>query len=166
MIFDRPGDGRSLTWLSLIDESTRECLALEASRSLTAEEMRVLLAAVAATRGGPPHRVWSDTGPEFAAEVVRSWREGTGSGTLEVAPASPWRNGDAESFQSQWRDEFLDREAFASEPQARALGALGNCGVSCRSTAQFPWVQDAGRVLISLSEVCAYRRDRDRVFAY
>ncbi len=123
-IFDRTSDGRSLKWLSLIDEYTRECLALEARRGMTAEEIRVILAEVAARRGGPPHRIRSDNGPEFAAEVVRSWLEGTGSGTLYVAPASPWQNGYAESFHSKLRDEFLDREEFESEPQAQALGTL------------------------------------------
>jgi hypothetical protein len=79
-LFDRTSDGRSLKWLSLVDEDTRECLAWEARRSMTAEEIRVILAAVASERGGPPHRIRSDNGPEFAAEVVRSWLEGTGSG--------------------------------------------------------------------------------------
>jgi putative transposase len=123
-IFDRTSDGRSLKWLSLVDEYTRECLALEARRGMTAEEIRAILADVAAERGGPPQRVRSDNGPEFAAEVVRSWLEGTGSGALYVAPASPWQNGYAESFHSKLRDEFLDREEFQSEPQARALGTL------------------------------------------
>jgi putative transposase len=123
-LFDRTSDGRSLKWLSLIDEYTRECLALEARRGMTAEEIRVILAAVAAARGGPPQRVRSDNGPEFAAAVVRLWLEGTGSGTLYVAPGSPWQNGFAESFHSKLRDEFLDREEFESEAQARALGAL------------------------------------------
>ena len=123
-IFDRTSDGRSLKWLRLVDEYTRECLALEARRGMTAEEIRVILAEVAVRRGGPPHRVRSDNGPEFAAEVVRSWLEGTGSGALYVAPASPWQNGYAESFHSKLRDEFLDREEFENEPQARALGVL------------------------------------------
>jgi putative transposase len=123
-IFDRTSDGRSLKWLSLVDEYTRECLALEARRGMTAEEIRIILVGVAARRGGPPHRVRSDNGPEFAAEVVRSWLEEAGSGALYVAPASPWQNGYAESFHSKLRDEFLDREEFENEPQARALGAL------------------------------------------
>jgi putative transposase len=123
-IFDRTSDGRSLKWLSLIDEYTRECLALEARRGMTAEEIRVILAEVATRRGGPPHRIRSDNGPEFAAEVVWSWLAETGSGTLYVAPASPWQNGYAESFHSKLRDEFLDREEFESEVQARALGEL------------------------------------------
>ena len=91
---------------------------------MTAEEIRVILAQVAAERGGPPHRVRSDNGPEFVAEVVRSWLEEAGSGALPVAPGSPWQNGYAESFNGKFRDEFLKREEFESEPQARALGAL------------------------------------------
>ncbi len=91
---------------------------------MTAEEIRVILAEVAAGRGGPPSRVRSDNGPEFAAEAVRSWLEATGSGTLYVAPASPWQNGYAESFHSRLRDEFLNREEFESEGQALALGTL------------------------------------------
>jgi putative transposase len=123
-LFDRTSDGRSLKWLSLIDEYTRECLALEARRGMTAEEIQVVLAEVAAGRGGPPHRLRSDNGPEFAAEAVRSWLEATGSGALYVAPGSPWQNGYAESFHSKLRDEFLNREEFESEAQARALGTL------------------------------------------
>jgi putative transposase len=123
-IFDRSSDGRSLKWLSLVDVYTRECLALEARRGMTAEEIQVILAEAAARRGGPPYRVRSDNGPEFAAEVVRGWLEGTGSGMLYVAPASPGQNGYAESFHSKLRDEFLDREEFENEVQARALGAL------------------------------------------
>src|SRR4051794_7556370 len=84
-IFDRTSDGRSLKWLSLVDEYTRECLALETRRGMTAEEIRVILAAVAAQRGGLPCRMRSDNGPEFAAEVIRSWLGETGSGTLYVA---------------------------------------------------------------------------------
>src|SRR3954452_3950468 len=123
-IFDRTSDGRSLKWLSILDEYTRECLALEARRGMTAEDVRIILAGVVAERGGPPCRMRSDNGPEFAAEAVRSWLEGTGSGALYVAPASPWQNGYAESFHSKVRDEFLNREEFESEPQARTLGAL------------------------------------------
>jgi putative transposase len=123
-IFDRTSDGLSLKWLSLVDEYTRECLALEARRGMTAEEIRVILAEVATRRGGPLHRVRSDHGPEFAADVVRSWLEETGSGPLYVAAGSPWQNGYAESFHSKLRDEFLDREEFESQVQAQALGTL------------------------------------------
>jgi transposase InsO family protein len=123
-IFDRTSDGRSLKWLSLIDEFTRECLSLEARRSMTAAEIQEILAEVVARRGAPPHRLRSDNGPEFAAQAVRCYLERTGSGTLYVAPGSPWQNGFAESFHSRLRDEFLEREEFESVPQARALAAL------------------------------------------
>jgi transposase InsO family protein len=123
-IFDRTSDGRSLKWLSLVDEYTRECLSLEARRGMTAEEVQVILAGVVARRGAPPHRIRSDNGPEFAAEAIRSYLEGSDSGTLYVAPASPWQNGYAESFHSRLRDEFLELEEFETEPQARALAAL------------------------------------------
>src|SRR3954469_15962812 len=123
-IFDRTSDGRSLKWLSLVDEYTRECLSLEARRGMTAEEVKAILAEVVARRGAPPHRIRSDNGPEFAAEAIRSYLAASNSGTLYVAPASPWQNGYAESFHSRLRDEFLELEEFQTEPQARALAAL------------------------------------------
>jgi putative transposase len=123
-IFDRASDGRSLKWLSLIDEYTRECLSLEARRSMTAREVQEILADVVARRGSAPLRVRSDNGPEFAARAVRSWLEASGSGALYVAPGSPWQNGFAESFHSRLRDEFLEREEFENEVQAQALGDL------------------------------------------
>jgi transposase InsO family protein len=123
-VFDRAGDGRSLKWLSLIDEYTRECLSLEARRGMTAEEIQVILAGVVARRGAPPHRLRSDNGPEFAAEAIRSYPRTSGSETLYVAPGSPWQNGYAESFNSKLRDEFLELEEFESVPQAQALAAF------------------------------------------
>jgi transposase InsO family protein len=117
-IFDRTGDGRSLKWLSIVDEYTRGCLALAARRGMTAEENRLILAEVAARRGGPPRRMRSDNGPGFAAVVVRTWLEETGSGAPYIAPGSPWQNGYAESFHSKLRDEFLNLEEFENEPQA------------------------------------------------
>ena len=105
---------------------------------MTAEDIRIILAEVAAGRGGPPCRLRSDNGPEFVAQVVRSWLEGTGSGPLYVAPGSPWQNGYAESFHSKVRDEFLDREEFESEPQARALGRSGR-GSIIRNARTVPW---------------------------
>jgi putative transposase len=123
-IFDRTSDGRSLKWLSLIDEYTRECLSLEARRGMTAGEIREILAGVVARRGSAPLRVRSDNGPEFVAETVRNWLENSGTGTLYVAPGRPWQNGFAESFHSRLRDEFLEREEFENEVQARALSLL------------------------------------------
>ena len=132
---------------------------------MTAEDIQIILAEVAAGRGGPPCRLRSDNGPEFVAQVVRSWLEGTGSGPLYVAPGSPWQNGYAESFHSKVRDEFLDREEFESEPQARALVASGR-GSIIRNAAQFPGIPNTGRILGDLREVCAYRRRPARSLIY
>jgi len=123
-IFDRTADGRPLKWLSIVDEFTRECLALEARRGMAAEQVRRVLEATAATRGGPPRRIRSDNGPEFVAAAVRGWLAAAGSGALHVAPGSPWQNGFAESFHSRLRDEFLECEEFEGQAQAQALGAL------------------------------------------
>ncbi len=87
---------------------------------MTAEDIRAILAKIAAERGGPPRRVRSDNGPEFAAEAVRSWLEVAGSGTLYVAPGSRLRR----VVQRQFRDEFLNREKFKSGPKAMAAGTL------------------------------------------
>ena len=123
-IFDRTADGRSLKWLSLIDEHTRECLALEPRRGMSAVEIKKILAEAVARRGTSPLRMRSDNGPEFAADVVKNWLSSSGADTLYVAPGSPWQNGFAESFHSRLRDEFLERESFESESQARALSVL------------------------------------------
>jgi putative transposase len=90
---------------------------------MTAAEIREILAEVVARRGAPPNRVRGDYGPEFAAEAVRSYPGASGSGTLDVAPGSPWQDGYAESFHSKLRDEFLEPEEFESVPQAQALAA-------------------------------------------
>lgn len=66
----------------------------------------------------------SDNEPAFAAEAVRSWLTETGSGALDIAPGSSWQNVYAESFHSKIRDEYLNREEFESESQARTWGAL------------------------------------------
>ena len=123
-VFDRTRDGRSLKWLTLIDEYTRECLSLEVGRRMTAEDITVILTEVAAQRGGPPCRIRSDNGPEFVADIVHLWMVSTNTGGLPIAPGSPWQNGYAESFNSRFRDEFLEREEFESQPQAEALGVL------------------------------------------
>jgi transposase InsO family protein len=119
-IHDRTADGRALKWLSVVDEYTRECLALEVRRGLTARVVVGVLSEVARGRGRPRH-VRSDNGPEFIARAIRDWLHGAAVEALYVAPGSPWENGYAESFHSRLRDELLDREEFASLLEARVL---------------------------------------------
>jgi transposase InsO family protein len=121
-IHDRTEDGRPLKWLSIVDEYTRECLALVVDRSLTSEAVLDVLAELFRTRGVPRH-IRSDNGPEFIARAIREWLGRVGVATLYVEPGSPWENGYAESFHSRLRDELLEREAFLNLAEAKAHAA-------------------------------------------
>lgn len=119
-IFDRTANGRSIKWLSLVDEYTRECLALEVGRTMTARDCVDVLVELVQMRGVPGH-IRSDNGSEFIAQSIRSWLGRSGIGTLYIEPGSPWENGYAESFHSRLRDELLAREIFETVAEARTL---------------------------------------------
>jgi len=120
-LHDRTTDGGPLKWFTLVDEYTRECLALEVGRGMTAKAVSVVLAAVVRERGTPAH-IRSDNGPEFIARAIRAWMAGAGMETLYIEPGAPWENGYAESFNSKVRDELLNAEEFGSLLEARVLG--------------------------------------------
>lgn len=113
-------DGRVLRLLTLIDEFTRECLAIRVARSINAHQVIELLADVMITRGIPEH-IRSDNGPEFTAKVIRSWLAGIGTKTLYIEPGSPWENGYCESFNGKLRNECLNQEIFYSLKEARIV---------------------------------------------
>lgn len=117
-IHDRTRGGRPLKWLGITDEYTRECLALEVDRSITAEKVLDVLLNLFMTRGVPKH-IRSDNGPEFVAAAIREYLERIGVETLYIEPGSPWENGYAESFFSRLRDELLNCEEFADLTEAR-----------------------------------------------
>jgi transposase InsO family protein len=119
-LFDRTTGGRTLKWLSIVDEYTRECLALVVARSITAEQVLDVLAELFVVRGVPGH-LRSDNGPEFIAAVVQRWLERTGAKTLYIKPGAPWENGYAESFHSRLRDELLNVEEFTNVAEARVV---------------------------------------------
>lgn len=119
-IFDRTADGRSLKWLSVIDEFTRECLALVVKRSMNASEVMEVLSELVLIRGSPRH-VRCDNGPEFVAVAIREWLSLSGVSTLYVEPASPWQNGFVESFHARLRDELLETELFETLSEAKML---------------------------------------------
>jgi putative transposase len=119
-LHDRTSDGRPLKWFTLVDEYTRECLALEVERRMTAQTVGAVLTAVVETRGAPAH-IRSDNGSEFIAKAIRSWMTRLGLETLYIAPGAPWENGYAESFNSKVRDELLNVEAFGSVLEAKVL---------------------------------------------
>jgi putative transposase len=119
VIFDRTYCGGSLKCLSLVDEYTRECLALAMTRRVNGVWVRGVLGRVV-TRRGAPKRLRSDNGSEFICQVLQGWLPQGGTEPIPVAPASPWENGFIESFHSRLRDEFLDREEFESVADAQA----------------------------------------------
>lgn len=119
-VHDRTTHGRPLKWLSIVDEYTRECVALEIGRGITAERVIDVLVDLFRIRGVPKH-IRSDNGPEFIAHAIRQWLAKAGVETLYVKPGSPWENGYAESFHSRLRDELTNREEFTSLAEARYL---------------------------------------------
>jgi putative transposase len=116
----RTSDGRPLRFLSILDEHTRECLALDVSRRLNSEDVLCRLTELFVSRGVPEH-IRSDNGPEFTAKAVREWLARVGVRTLFIEPGSPWENGYVESFNGKFRDEFLNRELLDTLTEARVL---------------------------------------------
>lgn len=119
-VFDKTTRGSQLKWLSIVDEHTRECLALKCDRGITSEDVIDTLAELFGMHG-VPENIRSDNGPEFTAKAIREWLEPLDVGTHYIEPASPWQNGYAESFHSRLRDEFLAVEEFESLVAARRL---------------------------------------------
>ena len=115
---DRTEDGRQLKLLAVIDEYTRECLAIEAGRTFTSRDVKLTLQYLFAIRGAPEH-VRSDNGPEFIAAEIRRWLDRASVDTLYIEKGSPWENGYVQSFNGRLRDELLNRELFLSLPEAR-----------------------------------------------
>jgi putative transposase len=113
-------DGRALRILVVIDEYTRECLALRVARRLGSLQVIDTLADVMLVRGIPEH-IRSDNGPEFIAQELRKWLGKVGTRTLYIEPGSPWENGYCESFNGKLRDEFLNGEIFYSLKEAQIL---------------------------------------------
>ena len=113
-------DGRQLRILVVIDEFTRECLAIEVGRSFTARDVIMTLQYLFAVRGAPEY-LRSDNGPEFIAYAVQDWLKASGIKTMYIKPGAPWENGYIESFHDKLRDECLNRELFRSVAEARVI---------------------------------------------
>jgi transposase InsO family protein len=116
----RTHDGRSFRMLTLVDEFTRECLAIDVARQLKSDDVLERLAWLFCTRGVPEH-IRSDNGSEFTAKAVREWLAKVGVKTLYIEPGSPWENGYVESFNGKLRDELLNGEIFYSLKEAKVL---------------------------------------------
>jgi putative transposase len=117
---DRTHDGRAFRLLTIIDEFTRECLAIRVQRKLTSEDVLEELTWLFALRGAPDY-IRSDNGSEFTAKRVRQWLGTLSVRTLFIEPGSPWENGYVESFNGKLRDELLDGEIFDTLREAQVL---------------------------------------------
>ena len=118
--FDQTADGRTIKLLNVIDEFTRELLAIEVARSIDADQVVSVLEGLAAKRKAPRF-VRFDNGPEFVAHAVSDWCRFNGTGSLFIDPGSPWQNGFIESFNSRLRDEHLNGNLFDSLTEAKIL---------------------------------------------
>ena len=117
---NRTRDGRKFRMLCVVDEFTREALAIRVARKLGSVEVIDVLADLFIARGVPAH-IRSDNGPEFVAKAVKGWVAGVGARTAYIAPGSPWENGYVESFNGKLRDELLDCEVFNTLREAQVL---------------------------------------------
>ena len=120
-VFDQTDDGGRLKWLPILDEYSRDLMSLGVARSMTAQDVIAQLDSLVVQRGIPQF-IRSDNGPEFVAKAVQKWINDQGFETLFIAPGSPWQNAYSESFNSRFRDEFLNVELFTSLLEAKVLG--------------------------------------------
>ena len=116
----RTADGRAFRILAIVDEYTRECLAMVVKRSITSQDVLDQLYMLFLVRGVPEH-IRSDNGPEFTSKAVREWLSNLGVMALFIEPGSPWGNGYVESFNGKLGDEFLNGELFNTLAEARIL---------------------------------------------
>jgi putative transposase len=119
-VMDRTNDGRAIKILTLIDEYTREALAIYVVRRIRAADVVDIFADVMVERGVPEY-IRSDNGPEMVAKTLRTWLGKVGAKTLYIKPGSPWENGYCESFNGKLRDELLNGEIFYTLREAQVL---------------------------------------------
>ncbi len=119
-VFDTTSDSRTLKFLTLVDEFTRECLAIKVARRLPAKAVIEVLRSVFAERGVPEY-LRSDNGPEFIAKAIQGWLKERQVKTHYIEPGSPWQNAYGESFNGKFRDECLNMEVFYSVSEAETV---------------------------------------------
>jgi transposase InsO family protein len=119
-VADRTHDSRPIKMLTVIDEYSRECLAIVTERNLKSDDVMDCLTEMF-IRHGAPEYIRSDNGSEFTAKMVRRWLSNIGVQTLYIEPGSPWENGYIESFNGKFRDELLNGEIFYTLKEAKTL---------------------------------------------
>ncbi len=121
--FDQTADGRILKLLHVVDEFTREALAMECRRRIDSDATVGVLERLVAERGSAPEHVRCDNGPELTANALRDWCQFAKAGSAYIEPGSPWQNPYVESFGSRVRDELLGVELFSSLTEAQVMVA-------------------------------------------
>jgi putative transposase len=119
-VADRTRDGRAIKILTVIDEYSRESLAIVVARKIKSDDVLHCLTDLF-VKYEPPEHIRSDNGPEFTAKAVRNWLGRIGVKTLFIEPGSPWENGYNESFNGKLRDEVLNREIFYTLKEAQVI---------------------------------------------
>jgi putative transposase len=119
--FDQTADGRILKLLHVVDEFTREALAIECHRRIDADATVATLERLVAARGRAPRFIRCDNGPELTANALRDWCRFSRAGSSYIDPGSPWQNPYVESFGSRVRDELLSVELFSCLAEARVM---------------------------------------------
>jgi putative transposase len=117
-VFDTCADGRSLKCLTVIDEFTRECLAIDVAGGIRSGRVIEVLAQLVSVHGAPRH-LRSDNGPEFVARAILRWLQTAQIETALIDPGKPWQNGTNESFNGTFRDQHLSLQWFRNRPEAR-----------------------------------------------
>ena len=119
--FDQTTDFKTLKLLNITDEFTKEALAIEVHRSITADDTVVVLESLVAAKGRSPEFIRMDNGPELTANALRDWCRFSESSSVYIEPGSPWENPFIESFNGKLRDELLNVEAFETLLEAQVL---------------------------------------------
>jgi transposase InsO family protein len=136
--FDHTIDGRQVKLLNVIDEYTREALAIRVDRSIGADDVVNTLTRLAVERGGPPAFVRFDNGPEFVAHAVADWCAESGAGAVFIDPGSPWQNAWIESFNGKLRDERTPSPNDGSDPSDESSTIGPSSGTAASSNESSP----------------------------
>ena len=118
---DQTSDGRRLRILNIVDEFTREVLAVEVARSIAADKTVEVLEELLDTRGTASSFIRMDNGPELTSYALGDWCRFSGTGASFIEPGSPWQNAYVESLNSRIRDELLNQELFHTLLEAQVL---------------------------------------------
>jgi putative transposase len=119
-VFDACANGQQIKCLTIVDEFTRECLAIDVAGSIRSRRVIDLLTQLISVHGAPRY-LRSDNGPEFVSRALLEWLAETGIETALIDPGKPWQNGADESFNGKFRDECLSLEWFRSRAEARVV---------------------------------------------